>query len=251
MRQRPPRGARLKSGNHPSHGPLVSMGKVPPGGSQRRTGPATACTASGLSQLTVTRSASARTPTGKPRKRKRTASASSADGRQGSWNLDSINLARFVAGRHIDRGRLAQTVRLAVRFLHDVIDVSRYPLPELEQAAHATRKAGLGIMGARRAVRRPRRPATATPPFASPAASAGTSATTPAKRPRTWPKPAARSRSSCPAPTPGGGSAPRRTARLASVAPARHGALGIRTDDDKVALEVDPVQRPRGTARPS
>lgn len=40
-------------------------------------------------------------------------------------------------------------------------------------------------------------------------------------------------------------------AQLTSVAPARHGALGTRSDDDKVALEADPVQRPRGTARPS
>jgi ribonucleoside-diphosphate reductase alpha chain len=64
-----------------------------------------------------------------------------------SCNLGSINVARFAAGSRVDWERLAGTVRLAVRFLDDVIDVSRYPFPELEHAAHATRKVGLGIMG--------------------------------------------------------------------------------------------------------
>ncbi|HUY49395.1 MAG TPA: adenosylcobalamin-dependent ribonucleoside-diphosphate reductase [Streptosporangiaceae bacterium] len=64
-----------------------------------------------------------------------------------SCNLGSVNLARFVAGGRVDWDRLTATVRLAVRFLDDVIDVSRYPFPELEQAARATRKVGLGIMG--------------------------------------------------------------------------------------------------------
>ncbi|HET6950964.1 MAG TPA: adenosylcobalamin-dependent ribonucleoside-diphosphate reductase, partial [Acidimicrobiales bacterium] len=64
-----------------------------------------------------------------------------------SCNLGSINVARFAAGGRVDWERLAGTVRLAVRFLDDVIDVSRYPFPELEHAALATRKVGLGIMG--------------------------------------------------------------------------------------------------------
>lgn len=64
-----------------------------------------------------------------------------------SCNLGSINLARFVEGGRIDWERLAATARLATRFLDDVIDVSRYPFPELEHAALATRKVGLGMMG--------------------------------------------------------------------------------------------------------
>jgi ribonucleoside-diphosphate reductase alpha chain len=64
-----------------------------------------------------------------------------------SCNLGSLNLACFVAGGRIDWRRLEETTALAVRFLDDVIDVSRYPRPALEQAARATRKVGLGVMG--------------------------------------------------------------------------------------------------------
>lgn len=64
-----------------------------------------------------------------------------------SCNLGSLNLARFVTGTTIDEPRLRQVVWLAVRFLDDVIDVARYPADELADAARATRKIGLGVMG--------------------------------------------------------------------------------------------------------
>jgi ribonucleoside-diphosphate reductase alpha chain len=64
-----------------------------------------------------------------------------------SCNLGSVNVARFVTGGRVDFRRLSAAVQLAVRFLDDVIDVSRYPLAELEQASRATRKVGLGAMG--------------------------------------------------------------------------------------------------------
>ncbi len=61
--------------------------------------------------------------------------------------LGSINLVKFVSGGDIDRERLARLVHLAVRFLDDVIDASKYPLAMIEDISKANRKIGLGVMG--------------------------------------------------------------------------------------------------------
>ena len=68
-----------------------------------------------------------------------------------SCNLGSLNLAHMVRGRGagatVDRERLRETVRCAVRFLDDVITVNDYPSAELGEAARRNRKIGLGAMG--------------------------------------------------------------------------------------------------------
>lgn len=66
-------------------------------------------------------------------------------------NLGSVNLARFVVqkkeGPAVDFEQLKQTVHLAVRFLDDTIDMSRYPLPKIRKMVQGNRKIGLGVMG--------------------------------------------------------------------------------------------------------
>lgn len=64
-----------------------------------------------------------------------------------SCNLGSLNLSRMLTGDGIDWAKLGSVTEVAVRFLDDVIDVSRYPFAELSEATRATRKIGLGVMG--------------------------------------------------------------------------------------------------------
>jgi ribonucleoside-diphosphate reductase alpha chain len=66
-------------------------------------------------------------------------------------NLGSINLAKFVLkgddGLVIDYEGLKDTIWWSVRFLDNTIDMSKYPLPEIEAMVKGNRKVGLGVMG--------------------------------------------------------------------------------------------------------
>ncbi len=65
--------------------------------------------------------------------------------------LGSINLAHVLEGEPpectIDWDRLERLVHLGVRFLDDVITVTRHPLPEVARITRGNRKIGLGVMG--------------------------------------------------------------------------------------------------------
>jgi ribonucleoside-diphosphate reductase alpha chain len=64
-----------------------------------------------------------------------------------SCNLGSLRLTAFVHDGRIDWERFDAVVPVALRFLDDVIEVSRYPDAEIDAATHGNRKLGLGVMG--------------------------------------------------------------------------------------------------------
>ena len=68
-----------------------------------------------------------------------------------SCNLGSVNLTKMLresrAGYVFDWEKLKNTVKKAVHFLDNVIDVNKYPLDQIDYTTKQTRKIGLGVMG--------------------------------------------------------------------------------------------------------
>ena len=69
----------------------------------------------------------------------------------GACLLGSVNLVALLSESDgvwtVDERMLADTVKVAVRMMDNVVDVSKFPLPEQEKEAKAKRRIGLGITG--------------------------------------------------------------------------------------------------------
>ncbi len=70
----------------------------------------------------------------------------------GACNLGAINLVQYVIApfspqAKLDWQRLDETVKIATRFLDDVIDISHYPLNAQRKQVQGSRRIGLGLTG--------------------------------------------------------------------------------------------------------
>lgn len=65
----------------------------------------------------------------------------------GCCDLGALVLPRFVSEGRMDWDSLEETIRLGVRFLDNVLDVNKYPIPEIEKNCKEVRRIGLGVMG--------------------------------------------------------------------------------------------------------
>src|SRR5687767_6484002 len=62
-------------------------------------------------------------------------------------NLGSINVGYYVRDGQMDWDRFKADIALSTHFLDNIIDVNKYPLPEIDALSKRIRRIGLGVMG--------------------------------------------------------------------------------------------------------
>jgi ribonucleoside-diphosphate reductase alpha chain len=62
-------------------------------------------------------------------------------------NLGSINIGCYVSDGKMNWDALRADIHLSVRFLDNIIDVNKYPLPEIDALSKRIRRIGFGVMG--------------------------------------------------------------------------------------------------------
>jgi len=62
-------------------------------------------------------------------------------------NLGSVNVGYYVRDGQMDWSAFASDIALSTHFLDNIIDVNKYPLPEIDALSKRIRRIGLGVMG--------------------------------------------------------------------------------------------------------
>ncbi len=62
-------------------------------------------------------------------------------------NLGSVNVGYYVVNGVVDWDSMKRDIALSTHFLDNIIDVNKYPLPEIDALSKRIRRIGLGVMG--------------------------------------------------------------------------------------------------------
>ena len=62
-------------------------------------------------------------------------------------NLGSVNVGHYVVNGQVDWEAMRRDIALSTHFLDNIIDVNKYPLPEIDALSKRIRRIGLGVMG--------------------------------------------------------------------------------------------------------
>jgi len=81
-----------------------------------------------------------------------TIEATNPCGEQPLLPYEACNLGHILPHQHVKNGKIdwkdmENTIRLATRFMDNMIEINRLPLPQIDEMVKKTRKTGIGIMG--------------------------------------------------------------------------------------------------------